>query len=168
MARITLQMGDITTTEVDAIVNAANPSLLGGGGVDGAIHKAAGRELLHACLEHPVLIPSVRCFIGQARATAAFGTLQCDHVIHAVGPRYQVDPNPAALLASAHRHALTLAVELGCRTVAFPAISCGAYGYPLHEAAPIAIAEARQPWDLDEIRFVLFDHRAMKAPSPGL
>lgn len=163
MPTITLTRGDLVEAEVDAIVNAANSSLLGGGGVDGAIHRAAGPELLAACRKLPVLAPGVRCFVGQAKATPAFGKLRCAHVIHAVGPRYQVDPNPPALLDSAHRASLRLAEQLGCGSIAFPAISTGAYGYPLAEAAPIALGVAREAWALEEIRFVLFDQRAYDA-----
>ncbi|TNE91446.1 MAG: hypothetical protein EP330_05210 [Deltaproteobacteria bacterium] len=163
MPTVSLVLGNLVEADVDAIVNAANATLLGGGGVDGAIHRAAGPELVEACRALPLLRPGVRCEPGDARATPAYGALRCRVVIHAVGPRYAIDPEPASLLAGVHRRALKLAVDLGCRSVAFPAISTGAYGYPLDEAAPIALAVARQAWDLDEVRFVLFDQRAYDA-----
>src|SRR6056297_1876163 len=112
---------DITTLRVDAIVNAANSSLLGGGGVDGAIHRAAGPELLEACRSLPA-VDGVRCPVGEARITPA-GRLKARHVIHTVGPVYHDDPDPAGRLASAYRTSLELAVAHGCRQVAFPAIS---------------------------------------------
>lgn len=130
--RIELHQGDITRLQVDAIVNAANRSLLGGGGVDGAIHRAAGPELLQECRRLG------GCPTGQARITRGY-RLPARHVIHAVGPVYQGSPEDARLLASCYRHSLLLAVEHGLESVAFPAISCGIYGYPLEEAAPIAL-----------------------------
>ncbi len=142
MNPVELVAGDITTASVDAIVNAANPMMLGGGGVDGAIHRAAGPALLDACRQ----VPSnngIRCPVGEARITPA-GNLQARHVIHTVGPRYRVDPNPAALLESAYRNSLGLALSHDCGSVAFPAISCGAYGYPADEAAMIAVTACRQ------------------------
>lgn len=156
MAEIIIEEGDLTESEVDAIVNAANESLLGGGGVDGAIHSAAGPELLEACRDIAEVEPGVRCPTGEARITPGF-ELPADHVIHAVGPRY-TDPDAPRLLASAFRSALRLASEHDeIRSVAFPAISCGAYGYPADEAAAIASAVVDEiDWDLDEIRFVLF------------
>lgn len=152
---ITIVRGDITRAEVDAIVNAANERMLGGGGVDGAIHRAAGPELVAACREVPEVAPGVRCPTGEARITPGFG-LPARFVIHAVGPRYSM-PNAPALLASAFRSSLRLASEHeAIRTVALPAISCGVFGYPVDEAASIALGVAREDWDLDEIRFVLF------------
>ncbi len=135
---VTIIDGDITVATVDVIVNAANPVMLGGGGVDGAIHRAAGPALLEACRLVPE-INGVRCPTGEARITTA-GNLNAEYVIHTVGPRYGIDPNHHTLLASAYRNTLTLAVENGCNTVALPAVSCGVYGYPLTEAAEIAIS----------------------------
>ncbi len=131
---------DITTLRVDAIVNAANPSLLGGGGVDGAIHRAAGPALLEACRRLPESAPGVRCPTGEARITPGFG-LPARHVIHTVGPVWhggtQGEP---ALLERCHRNALRLLRGHGLRTIAFPAISCGVYGYPVAQAAALAVA----------------------------
>ncbi len=154
MNTIETVLGDITTSDFDAIVNAANPSLLGGGGVDGAIHRAAGPKLLEACRKIK-RVGGVRCPFGAARITPA-GDLPCQFVIHAVGPIYRNEDNPAALLASAHQSACELAIENGCRSIAFPAISCGAYGYPHAEAARIAVATCRQYSQL-KIRFYLFN-----------
>jgi O-acetyl-ADP-ribose deacetylase (regulator of RNase III) len=162
--RITVVEGDLTQQDVDAIVNAANPAMLGGGGVDGAIHRAAGPELLAACRKVPADRLGVRCPTGQARITPGF-RLKARHVIHTVGPIYGEHPDPERALASAFRESLKLAVANGLRTIAFPAISCGVYGYPLDEAARIALSVAREGWDLDEIRFVLFGRDAFEAFS---
>lgn len=128
---------DITALEVDAVVNAANERMLGGGGVDGAIHGAAGPELLAACEAVPEVTPGVRCPTGEARITPAFD-LPARFVIHTVGPVY-VDGRHGEpeQLASCYRASLRLAREHGARSVAFPAISCGVYGYPLTEAAAV-------------------------------
>ncbi|MEX0821285.1 MAG: O-acetyl-ADP-ribose deacetylase, partial [Rhodothermales bacterium] len=137
-AAIVLKHGDITEQQVDAIVNAANSSLLGGGGVDGAIHRAGGPAILEACQEirdsdYPDGLPT-----GEAVVSTA-GHLDADYVIHAVGPRYRDGRHKEeALLADAYWNALELAVEMDCRTIAFPSISTGAYGYPIQEAAAIA------------------------------
>jgi O-acetyl-ADP-ribose deacetylase len=155
--------GDITAQDVDAIVNAANPSLLGGGGVDGAIHRAGGPAILEACRElrrttYPNGLPT-----GEAVATTA-GELPAGWVIHTVGPVYGREDDPASLLAACHRSCLRVADEVGARTVAFPAISTGAYGYPLHEAAQIAVAAVRDaPAEVEVVRFVLFDRGSLEA-----
>ncbi len=134
--RIQLEIGDITTQKVDAIVNAANESLLGGGGVDGAIHRAAGPELLEACR------PLNGCRTGCAKITPGFN-LPAAHVIHAVGPIYRDGQSgEPELLAAAYRTCLQIAAEHALETVAFPAISCGVYSYPLADAARIALTTA--------------------------
>lgn len=140
---VRLQLGDITQARVDAIVNAANPSLLGGGGVDGAIHRAAGPQLLAACRALPEW-QGARCPTGEARVTPGFN-LPARYVIHTVGPIYHSDADPAEALTRAYQNSLHLALEVGCHALALPAISCGAYGYPAQEAADIAIAVCGQP-----------------------
>ena len=136
-------MADITTLQVDAIVNAANETLLGGGGVDGAIHRAAGPELLAACRALPQVQPHVRCPTGEARMTPGF-RLPASYVIHTVGPVWRGGENgEAELLASCYRESLRMTREHGVRSIAFPAISCGVYGYPLADAAAIALREVR-------------------------
>ncbi|WEM45497.1 O-acetyl-ADP-ribose deacetylase (plasmid) [Photobacterium sp. DA100] len=135
---IKIIQGDITSAAVDAIVNAANPTMLGGGGVDGAIHRAAGPQLLEACRKVPV-INGVRCPFGEARITPA-GKLPAKFVIHTAGPIYSQSAAPAEVLASSYRNALRLALGNGCKSIALPAISCGVYGYPLDEAAKIAVS----------------------------
>ena len=153
--RIECALGDLTAERVDAIVNAANESLRGGGGVDGAIHRAAGPGLLEECVRlHPEGCPT-----GDVRVTAGFG-LSARFVIHAVGPVYRGGASgEAELLARCHRRALEVAAELGLATIAFPAISCGAYGYPWSEAAPIALAATaatlREHPAIQRVRFVL-------------
>src|SRR4051794_37465954 len=155
---IELVVGDLTRQEVDAIVNAANESLRGGGGVDGAIHRAGGPE---------ILAESSRlggCATGDAKATTA-GRLPAHWVIHTVGPVWRGgDAGEPELLASCHRRALEVARELGARTVAFPAISTGVYGYPADLAAPVAIGTVRELTDdFDLVRFVLFGDAAYDA-----
>lgn len=133
--------GDITRMEVDAVVNAANEWMLGGGGVDGAIHAAAGPELLEACRAIPEVRPGIRCPIGEARITPAF-RLPARHIIHTVGPRWRGGTgNEAELLAVCYRACLALAHAHRFRSVAFPAISTGAFAYPLLPACRIAVAE---------------------------
>ncbi len=160
-SRIVLQRGDITKVAVDAIVNAANSSLLGGGGVDGAIHRAAGPELLAECRTLG------GCRTGSAKITRGY-RLPAKYVIHAVGPFYHGGRSgEPELLAGCYRTAMKLAVDNGCRTIAFPAISCGVYGYPLAEAARVALGEViaflNHDRELDKVIFVLFDERAYNA-----
>ncbi|WP_425497792.1 O-acetyl-ADP-ribose deacetylase [Lysobacter arvi] len=134
---------DITTLDVDAVVNAANETLLGGGGVDGAIHRAAGPGLLDECRALPQVRPGVRCPTGEARITGGH-RLPARHVIHTVGPVWRGgDAGEAALLASCYRESLRLAMVRGVASVAFPAISCGVYGFPAERAVPIAVREVR-------------------------
>ncbi len=142
-SRIAVQEGDITTLAVDAIVNAADQALLGGGGVDGAIHRAAGPALLRACRELPEASAGVRCPTGEARMTPGFA-LPAPFVIHTVGPIWQGGgKGEADLLARCHRSALALAAQHKLASIAFPAISCGIYGYPLAQAVAIAVREVR-------------------------
>lgn len=142
--QIQVRIADITTLEVDAIVNAANETLLGGGGVDGAIHRAAGPGLLAACRALPETAPDVRCPTGEARITAGFA-LPARHVIHTVGPVWRGggDGEPRQL-AACYRDSLRLAGNHGIDSIAFPAISCGIYGYPPQAAVAIAVDEARR------------------------
>jgi len=141
---ITLIQADITTLEVDVIVNAANPSLLGGGGVDGAIHRAAGARLLQACRVLPEIAPGVRCASGDVRLTPGFD-LPARYVIHAVGPIWQGGTrDEARLLASGYTRAMQLLAQRQLRSIAFPAISCGVYGYPAPLAAAVAVAALRE------------------------
>ncbi|MFP7754663.1 O-acetyl-ADP-ribose deacetylase [Thermodesulfobacteriota bacterium B35] len=158
--KIRLVHGDITRAEVDAVVNAANPVMLGGGGVDGAIHYAAGPRLREACRRIEA-VNGVRCPPGEARITPGFN-LRAKWVIHAVGPRYRLDPEPERLLRSAYAASLRLALDNDCRTIAFPAISCGAYGYPVEEAAAIALDVcSEQQWQGLAISFYLFSEHML-------
>ena len=143
--RIEVVEADITALALDAIVNAANESLLGGGGVDGAIHRAAGAGLLAECRALPQVRPGVRCPTGEARITGGH-RLPARHVIHTVGPVWQGGgEGEAALLASCYRASLQLAAKRGLASLAFPAISCGVYGYPHVQAAQVAI-KTIQAW----------------------
>ena len=154
--RITVKLGDITAERVDAIVNAANSSLLGGGGVDGAIHRGGGPAILAECRQvrasrYPGGLPA-----GEAVATTA-GDLPARWVIHTAGPVYSPDRDRSAVLASCYAQSLRVAAELGARTVAFPAVSAGAYGWPHRDAALVALTTVRSaPPELEEVRFVLF------------
>lgn len=158
--RIEVRQVDITTLPVDAIVNAANERMLGGGGVDGAIHRAAGHQLVEECRAVPEIRPGVRCPTGEARLTRGFN-LPAKYVIHTVGPIWhggtQGEPE---LLASCYSSSLRLAVKNDLRTIAFPAISCGTFGYPLDEAAEVAVHEVAKFLDdtnsFDKVVFAAF------------
>ncbi|WP_432056314.1 O-acetyl-ADP-ribose deacetylase [Streptomyces sp. bgisy022] len=160
---LTLVQGDITRRRADALVNAANSSLLGGGGVDGAIHRRGGPEILAECRALRASRYGGGLPTGQAVATTA-GRLDARWVIHTVGPVFSADEDRSHLLASCHREALRVADELGARSVAFPAISTGVYGWPLDDAARIAVDTVRATnTEVEEITFVLFDERAYEA-----
>ncbi|MFE7270552.1 O-acetyl-ADP-ribose deacetylase [Streptomyces sp. NPDC057623] len=163
MTTIRLVQGDITRETVDAIVNAANSSLLGGGGVDGAIHRRGGPAILDDCRKLRASRYGKGLPTGQAVATTA-GELDARWVIHTVGPVFLPGEDRSDLLASCFRESLRVADELGARTVAFPAISTGVYRYPLEDAARIAVDTVREAeTDVEEVRFVLFDERAYEA-----
>ena len=156
MKKIDVRQGDITRLEVDAIVNAANTKLLGGGGVDGAIHRAAGPQLLEECRTIG------GCPTGEARITGGYN-LPARHVIHTVGPVYGGRPRDKQLLTNCYLNSLTLAVENNLRSVAFPAISCGVYGYPIKDACKIAVDTSiefleRNP-SLEKIIFIQFSEK---------
>ncbi|GAA3729679.1 O-acetyl-ADP-ribose deacetylase [Salinactinospora qingdaonensis] len=155
--QIRLVQGDITEQHVDAVVNAANSSLLGGGGVDGAIHRKGGPDILREC--RALRASSLRDGLptGQAVATTA-GRLPASWVIHTVGPVYSAGEERSPLLASCYRESLRLAAELAAETIAFPAVSAGAYGWPLSDAARVAVQAVQESSiTLSEVRFVLFD-----------
>jgi O-acetyl-ADP-ribose deacetylase (regulator of RNase III) len=163
MPRIVLLQGDLTQEEVDAVVNAANSGLLGGGGVDGAIHRAGGPEILAACRELRRTTLADGLPTGEAVATTA-GSLPARWVIHTVGPVYARDPDPPRALAACHTNALRVADELGARSIAFPAISTGVFGYPVVEAAAVALATVSgAETRVAEVRFVLFDEVTLDA-----
>jgi len=165
-SRLELVEGDITEQDTEAIVNAANPSLLGGGGVDGAIHRAAGPGLLEECRTLG------GCQTGDAKITKGY-RLKAKHVIHTVGPVYHRDGERAReLLTSAYRRSLEVASENNVHSVSFPSISTGAYGYPIDEAAPIALQTAinylESHTDIELVRFVLFGRRAYEVYEGAL
>jgi O-acetyl-ADP-ribose deacetylase (regulator of RNase III) len=168
MPRISLVRGDITEQDADAIVNAANSSLMGGGGVDGAIHRRGGPAILEECKRiraerFPEGLPT-----GQAVATTA-GELPARWVIHTVGPVWSADEDRSGQLASCHRASLAVAAGLGAGSVAFPAISTGAFGYPLADAATVAVAAVMDASPaVDDVRFVLFDDTSHDAFADAL
>ncbi|MFJ4691278.1 O-acetyl-ADP-ribose deacetylase [Streptomyces sp. NPDC088766] len=163
MTAVTFVQGDITTQSVDAVVNAANSSLLGGGGVDGAIHRRGGPAVLEECRKLRAGHLGKGLPTGQAVATTA-GRLPARWVIHTVGPRFTLEEDRSELLASCYRESLRVADELGARTVAFPAVSAGIYGWPVQHAARIAVETVRAArTSVEEIRFVLLDERAYEA-----
>ncbi|WP_336084110.1 O-acetyl-ADP-ribose deacetylase [Nocardia sp. SSK8] len=157
MTRIEAVRGDITEQRVDAVVNAANSSLLGGGGVDGAIHRKGGPEILSACRDLRASHYGKGLATGQAVATTA-GRLPARWVIHTVGPVWSATEDRSALLASCYRESLRVAAELGAETVAFPAISTGIFGWPMDDGARIAVETVRSAGTtVTQVRFVLFD-----------
>lgn len=167
-AVVELLHADITTVPAEAVVNAANAALAGGGGVDGAIHRAAGPALAAACRELPFVAPGVRCPTGEVRSTTA-GNMDARYVIHAVGPIFDSRDQQAsaAALASAYTTALSEAARLGCRTVVLPALSTGAYRYPLRSAARIAARAVldvlhAHPRSFDRVSFALFGERDLE------
>ncbi|MBC7262278.1 MAG: O-acetyl-ADP-ribose deacetylase [Chloroflexi bacterium] len=165
-SKLELVQGDITQQDTEAIVNAANPSLLGGGGVDGAIHRAGGPQILEECRRIGGCPP------GEARITSG-GKLKAKYVIHAVGPIYRGGTQgEAETLANAYRYSLKLASEHGIKSVAFPSISTGAYGYPIEQAAPIALRTVmdylQSHPEIELVRFVLFGSAAYEAYERAL
>ena len=157
--KLEIRQGDITQLDVDAIVNAANPSLLGGGGVDGAIHRAAGSQLLEECRGIG------GCPTGEARMTKGY-RLPARHVIHTVGPVYRGSPRDRELLANCYRNSLGLAGQYGLSSIAFPAISCGVYGYPIEEACRVALDTTAEILEthpsLQKVIFILFSAADLK------
>jgi O-acetyl-ADP-ribose deacetylase (regulator of RNase III) len=172
MHRVSVLEADITAIEVDAIVNAANEGMLGGGGVDGAIHRAAGPELRHACSEIPVVRPGIRCPTGEARITPGF-RLPARLVVHTVGPVWRGGNfGESVLLASCYSNSLALAQEHGARSIAFPAISCGAFGFPVSQASSIAVRAIENTLgsgaDFDRILLVAFEPEVREALALAL
>jgi O-acetyl-ADP-ribose deacetylase len=161
--------GDITAADVDVIVNAANPGLLGGGGVDGAIHRAAGPSLLAECREIVARLPDHRLPRGQAVATTA-GRLPARWVVHTAGPIWSASTDRSAVLRSCYSESLVVADGLGARSVAFPAISAGIYGWPIEDAARQAVAGVRavSVEHVTDVRFVLFSDEALAAFEAAL
>lgn len=161
---LTCELGDITTVDVDAVVNAANQRMRGGGGVDGAVHRAGGPELLADCVRRfPDGLPT-----GAAGWTTA-GNLPAHWVIHCVGPVWSAADDRSHLLASCYRQALQVADELGARSIAFPAISAGIYGWPLDDAARVAVDTVRAtPTTVERVRFVLFSQEVLAAFAAAL
>jgi O-acetyl-ADP-ribose deacetylase (regulator of RNase III) len=163
VADIVLVEGDITEQEVDAVVNAANSSLMGGGGVDGAIHRKGGPDILAECKRIRAETHPEGLSTGHAVASVG-GRLPARWVIHTVGPVFSKSEDRSRLLASCHTEALRVADELGARSIAFPAISAGVYGYPLDLAAPVALQAVKDAdTKVEEVRFVLFDDSAYSA-----
>ncbi len=162
--KLSLIQGDITQQDTEAIVNAANTSLLGGGGVDGAIHRAGGPEILEECKK--IRIKQGGCPTGEAVITTG-GKLKAKYVIHTVGPVWSGgNQNENLLLGNAYRNSLTLAQDKGIRSISFPSISTGAYRFPIHDAAHIALSTVRdflKEHDFEEVHFVLFSDRDLKA-----
>ena len=170
--RITAVRTDITALDVGAIVNAANETLLGGGGVDGAIHRAAGPELLEACRTIPEVSPGVRCPTGDARITPGF-RLTAGHVIHTVGPVWRGGGSGERdLLAGCYTSSLSLAVRHDISSIAFPAISCGVFGYPVEQAASVAVSEISRFLATDDfvehVLLVAFDQGTFRALREAL
>jgi O-acetyl-ADP-ribose deacetylase (regulator of RNase III) len=161
--------GDLTEADVDVMVNAANPGLLGGGGVDGAIHAAGGPAILEECRALKARLPEGRLPRGEAVATTA-GRLPARWVVHTAGPIWSATQDRSAVLRSCYRSSLRVADELGARTVAFPAISAGIYGWPLDDAARQAVAGVREAVveHVQDVRFVLFDDTALAAFEAAL
>eukprot|EP00871_Galdieria_phlegrea_P004966 jgi/Galph1/5470/GphlegSOOS_G4146.1 len=154
---LTIKQGDITREKVDAIVNAANEQLTVGGGVSGAIHRAAGPAYTEACLKVPKTVGGIRCPTGEARIVTG-GLLPASFVINTVGPIYSQVPNPAELLESCYKAVLGLANENKLHSVAFPAISCGIFGYPMNEAAEVSLRSClKYHENVSDIRFLLFE-----------
>jgi O-acetyl-ADP-ribose deacetylase (regulator of RNase III) len=167
-ASIRLERGDITRFEADAIVNAANSSLLGGGGVDGAIHRAGGPDILRECQQLRATTMPDGLPAGQAVATGA-GDLPARWVIHTVGPVYSHSTDRSATLSSCYASALRVADELGARTIAFPAVSAGVYGWPMADAARIAVTTVRSTdTAVHEVAFVLYSDDAYRAFESAL
>lgn len=166
MTGLKIQRGDITQLDVDAIVNAANEPMLGGGGVDGAIHRAAGPRLLDACRALPEVLPGVRCPTGEARITMGFD-LRARYVIHTVGPVWRGGTSgEEELLAACYRESLALAEQHTLSSVAFPAISCGVFRFPVERAAAIAVREIRRNHErttsITSVVLVAFDERMLQ------